>query len=102
MSSDAVKYTDEGSVTLRVTLPASLQPNKSDMHMVCGKDETTSAEGESESVAGASTECEHAVLLFEVVDTGAGVPKENIDTIFKPFTQGPKVSHRPVAFGVYF
>lgn len=27
-------------------------------------------------------------LIFEVQDTGAGIPKEKIDTIFKPFVQG--------------
>jgi len=61
---NAIKYTDDGAVTLRVTKVRAATTTPS---------------------------CEKVALLFEVIDTGVGVPEESLQSIFKPFTQGPKV-----------
>ena len=34
-----------------------------------------------------ATAAEHARLLFQVADTGSGIPKEKLEAIFEPFTQ---------------
>jgi PAS domain S-box-containing protein len=58
---NAVKYTDRGSVTLRV---AAVAPPES-----------------------GGSGCGRAWLRFEVVDTGIGIPREQQQTIFDSFTQ---------------
>ncbi|WP_136420277.1 ATP-binding protein [Herbaspirillum sp. ST 5-3] len=60
---NAVKFTDEGEVSLRITRLAH-------------------------------TEADHARLLFEVSDTGIGLPESELERIFQPFEQAGEVRHR--------
>lgn len=55
LATNAIKFTDQGSVSIRVTL-------------------------ESETDLSAK-------LLFEVTDSGIGIPKDRLDRLFKPFSQ---------------
>lgn len=68
LMSNAVKYTQHGSVTLRVSY----------------------------------RETERHQLRFDVVDTGVGILRENLDTIFEPFTQlnVPGLGHDGTGLGL--
>ena len=55
---NAVKFTDRGKVTLKVN-----------------------------TISQSNTEVSDLALRFEVIDTGVGIPKQSIDTIFNPFEQ---------------
>jgi signal transduction histidine kinase/DNA-binding response OmpR family regulator len=70
LTGNAIKYTDAGSVMLRVTRTAEA----------------------ADSVA----------LRFEVVDTGIGVPRDQQEQIFEPFTQlaGPARTHGGTGLGL--
>ncbi|WP_158279865.1 ATP-binding protein [Coraliomargarita sinensis] len=57
LSSNAIKFTSKGSITIRVSLKAIDSEHDSD------------------------------VLHFEVIDTGHGIPKEKYEKLFQPFTQ---------------
>ncbi len=63
---NAIKFTEEGSVTLGVSSP---QPSVSDHPH--------------------STQHPESIirLRFEVVDTGIGIPREQVEDLFQPFTQ---------------
>ena len=89
MCSDAIKYTDTGSVTLRVTCLPSPQHTALQATASVGAKEgstplATATQPESTS--------EQVLLQFEVVDTGVGIPADCCDSIFKPFEHGPKVN----------
>ncbi|WP_019498720.1 ATP-binding protein [Pseudanabaena sp. PCC 6802] len=56
---NAIKFTQEGSITLRLSSPASYQDRDS----------------------------EHAIIQFEVEDTGVGIAGEDLFNVFKPFVQ---------------
>jgi len=85
---NAIKYTDTGSVTLRVTCLPSPQHTALQATASVGAKEgstplATATQPESTS--------EQVLLQFEVVDTGVGIPADCCDSIFKPFEHGPKV-----------
>jgi signal transduction histidine kinase len=67
--SNAVKFTEEGSVTLRVV-------NK--------PYEPDSRPGVDASL---SSPTPHSLLHFEVEDTGVGIAPEEMDSLFEPFAQ---------------
>ncbi len=60
--SNAFKFTERGRVTLRLRRPDSAPPGAPDLAPA-------------------------QALLFEVVDTGIGIPQEKLDKIFAPFEQ---------------
>jgi signal transduction histidine kinase/FixJ family two-component response regulator/HAMP domain-containing protein len=66
--SNAVKFTETGGVTLRAGYEAGFQ--------------SRSAEGED-----GREKQSHPRLLFEVEDTGPGIPPADLETIFDPFVQ---------------
>jgi len=66
LADNAVKFTGQGRITLRARVE---------------RDETRSSEG-------ASDEAGSVVLRLEVEDTGIGIVRETLSTLFTPFTQG--------------
>ncbi|MCX5814707.1 MAG: ATP-binding protein [Proteobacteria bacterium] len=74
---NAVKYTEEGSVTLKVTSSGLRVP------------------GEEESL-------HHPVsgFTFHVSDTGIGIPREQIEAIFEPFMQGDLRATEGIGLGL--
>lgn len=57
---NAVKFTEKGSITLRVALSPAAQPHKDG----------------------------HCALSFQIIDTGIGIPREEQERIFESFEQG--------------
>jgi len=66
LTGNAVKFTDKGSITIRVTLKAQ--------HVKAPEN--------------------GFVLRFEIIDTGIGMSKEVADKLFKPFTQADSSTQR--------
>ncbi len=77
--SNAVKFTDRGQVTLRIKRAGSVTKGAS------------VPDGYQFPVA---------CLLFEVEDTGMGIPEEQIQTIFQPFEQAGDASFRAGGTGL--
>lgn len=70
--SNAVKFTDKGGVTLRVHAVAHSEPDR----------------------------VGHASIRFEVRDTGAGIPKHELERIFEPFEQAGDARSRAAGTGL--
>lgn len=115
---NSIKYTDAGSVTLRVrhqalhgppqpvistatatSLPTQASPaNRADAGALGFVAAHAPTEGKGEAATAASTgmaesagqESARVKLLFEVADTGVGVPIEQRETIFESYIQGPR------------
>ena len=82
---NAVKFTDEGGVTLRVTA-LSDSTGGTGRWPVLGPVRPGEPPGPPESRAESPSPSEH-LYLFEVIDTGPGVSPEAQDAIFEPFAQ---------------
>jgi PAS domain S-box-containing protein len=82
---NAVKFTDQGSVTLRVT------------PMARGRLTTLSDEV---AHAPAGAERQGIRLRFEVMDTGVGIKPDQLTTIFQPFEQVGNVQKRAEGTGL--
>lgn len=67
---NAIKYTDEGGVTLRVRFEVEDGTPPSDCAPICNTP---------------------GRLYVEVADSGRGIPPDEIDTIFEPFTQSARL-----------
>jgi signal transduction histidine kinase/CheY-like chemotaxis protein len=70
LTGNAIKFTGEGSVTIRVSLP--------------GNDESTHPQT---CEPGHKENAETIRILFAVSDTGIGIPEDKLDTIFEEFSQ---------------
>jgi len=74
---NAIKFTDQGSVTLKVNVKESEHVNKGEH--IGSPLQQTQCWGEP---AGSPV-----FLSFRIEDTGIGISQENLETIFKPFEQ---------------
>jgi len=84
LSGNAVKFTNEGHVTLRVTgLTTSHQPGQIDSDISVSKTE------QMENVGSFTTDFPRpqSLIRFEVEDTGVGISPEELEKIFEAFEQ---------------
>ncbi len=70
--SNAIKFTESGSVTLRVAV------------------ERGASEADEEGENPDAPSPAHIRLVFEVSDTGCGIPKQELESIFQPFVQAKR------------
>ena len=93
---NAVKFTDSGSVTLRVKSSGGAESERK-------KDESTKSSPPYERGGGVNKKgSTSSLLLFEVIDTGIGIPPEVQEAVFEPFRQGnpQEVKRRGTGLGL--
>jgi PAS domain S-box-containing protein len=84
---NAIKFTERGSVTLRVSSKVSVLSSE----LACATAETQSSEPGSQNVC---------MLRFEVADTGIGISPAALERIFQPFEQAGSVEQRAEGTGL--